>query len=153
VLIQTGCAGRPAALGDHAATDGHAEAVAALRADWDDLDAALEIALTACELGVLARTPQLVEIERTDRFGAEPYPDRVETARRWRLVTRDGRRGELRAVRPVEDAQAGERGNAIELAARIGPFGTPTEERCLLDTMTARLEDLRGPGARPVDRD
>lgn len=144
----TACQAGPGALGSPAAQRDVAGSERTVRADWDDLDAALDVAFTRCEFAALTRTTERVNVERTDRYSPEPYADDVEVAVRWRLTTRDGRGGELSAVRTTEDALGNGRDNEIDLRVRLGPFGTPSEERCVLDAIASRLKQLRGPVAR-----
>jgi uncharacterized lipoprotein YmbA len=121
-----------------------------VEADWDDLEAALTVALSACELATEGVASEMVDVVRTDSFGAGGYADRVEVARVWRLLSKDGRSGRLEVRRSLEDAKAG--GPAqMTLTARVGPFGARGEEACLLDAIVRRLERLRGTVVAPVD--
>ena len=154
VFLLAGCAGpsalgSPAGVGQTGAAGDGFEAVE-LEADWDDLDAAVDVMLSACELAVLERDSERVRIERSDVYFDEPYPDEVVVARSWRLVTRDGRTGRLIASRSVEAASAGDGATAIGLRVRIGLLGTPSEQRCVLDAVERRLGQLRGSVAAPL---
>ncbi|MEM7754914.1 MAG: hypothetical protein AAF297_04680 [Planctomycetota bacterium] len=125
--------------------------VRTVEADWDDLDAALDRALSVCQIATLTRSGDRRRVEREDRYGSTPYEDFVETSVLWSLTTRDGRPGELQATRSVRGALGTGRGNEITLRVRIGLFGTPSEEACVLDAMEGRLAKLRGPVAVPID--
>ncbi len=151
-ILLAGCSAGPGPIGAESPPLGTAPSgpvERTIEADWDDLEAALTVALSACELATEGVDSEMVDVVRTDEFSAEGYADRVEVARVWTLLTKDGRAGRLEVRRSLEHAKR--RGPAeIELSARIGPFGARGEEACLLDAMLRRLERLRGRVVAPV---
>ncbi|MEM1184628.1 MAG: hypothetical protein AAGI53_06450 [Planctomycetota bacterium] len=150
-LALSGCAGKPSPLGEASRSLDVDGVVRVIVADWDDLDAAVEVALTRCELASLDRDTSTRAIERQDGYSDQGYPDEVETVLTWTLSTRDGRPGVLEATRSIVDASGLGRDNEITLRVRIGTFGTPSEEACVSDEVTARLEALRGLTVAPLD--
>lgn len=92
--------------------------------DWDDIDAAVEVALESAEVAAV---------------GSQRAPDRVI----YELVSIEGRPGQLVIAR-------GESGR-LTLSARIGRFGEPPRERRLLDAVARRLARLRGVDIAPLD--
>ncbi len=103
-----------------------------LVADWNDLEAAAEVAVPHVEMAVL-------EIQ--------PSPQRV----RFELLTATDEPGELIATRaePATDYDPGEQ-IEITLTARIGRFGDAAHEVLLLDAMRTRLLQLKGVATAPL---
>jgi hypothetical protein len=102
-----------------------------LWADWDDLDAALDVALERAELATLGTT-------------------RSDGERTWELTTIAGQPGQLTAQRdPLapRDARGCEQ---LTLCATVhSPRGVEQAGR-LLQAMAARLADLAGVESAPV---
>lgn len=114
------------------ATDAASPGTMTIRADWNDVDAAVEIAITRAEMAILRRT-------------AEPadQPEQI----RFELLTMMDERGVLTVTR---DAGAGDAMIPIHLEARVGHFGDPAREQVLLRAMADRLEQLAGVDYAPL---
>lgn len=110
---------------------GGVEVRATVAADWDDLDAALDIGLERSEMATLTTT-------------------RGDDRRGWELTSLTDERGELVATR-VPGAARDKRGcEMITIIATVN--GPRSQERAirLVRGMRARLEQLAGVGFAPV---
>lgn len=94
-----------------------------VRADWDDLDAALELAVRKVEAAVVVRR--------------DPAPGRAE----FEIVTATDEPGILTAT---AGEAPGPRPIPIRLEARVGRFGDRDREGRVLQAWRARLEQLAG---------
>jgi hypothetical protein len=153
VLIAAGCASGPAPLEEVARpgeSDLDAPTTARVDADWDDLDAAVRVAATRCELAATGFRLEWIDVERTDRFSDRPYADRESIRANWSVLGRDGRTGVLTAERSRAAAAAGENRTEITLTCRIGALGVPGDEACLVGEVAERLAALRGSVASPL---
>lgn len=105
-----------------------------LSADWDDVDAAVGVAVGAAEAAVTGA--------RTNG------PDE----RVYYLRTVADEPGILVVSRSPEPAgAAGSAPSNITLRTSIGRFGNPDRERRLLEAVARRLTDLRGRQYSPLD--
>jgi len=104
---------------------------ATLTADWNDLDAAADVAAQRTELVVLRTT--------------SPDP----CTRRYDLLSVSGEPGTLIVTRPHPCDGPGE-SIPLTIEATIGRFGDPRRERILLNAFTARLADLHGVDFAPI---
>ncbi len=100
-------------------------------ADWDDLDAAVEVAATKSELAVVSR--------REERDGSA----RIE------LVSSTDEPA-LLVARPASGYSAGTRPILIDLSLGVGRYGDRTRERIFLDAVKSRLEQLAGVDWAPL---
>ncbi|MEL6329136.1 MAG: hypothetical protein AAFR38_05705 [Planctomycetota bacterium] len=115
-----------------------------ITADWADVPAALEPTLTRCACAV-------VETVAFEADLLDPRDDSLPSAAPpvWgyelRVLTLEGQEGTLsvRRLGPLEAVDPVE----ISIAARVGPFGAPAIERCLVESLAHRLGQLRGVGA------
>lgn len=147
-LFLTGCAPRSANLPE---TIRHPESPVTITvtADWDDADAAVRVALGRC--GVAVEQRELVPRPGVDRGGPVPpqlLPADIVTYR-YDLATIAGADGELTISR-TRPASA-DRPIPITLRCRIGVFGDPAIESCVVESVAIRLRQLRGVGYAPVE--
>lgn len=126
--IFTGCEAGPG-RSPEAAAAATSPVSLTVRADWDDVDAALEVALSRAQLAILSRSPD--------------GPDRVT----WRLLSVQDEPAHLTAVRPPGATQDP---TDITLEARIGLFGDPRREEQFLKFMERRLNQLAGVDYAPL---
>ena len=108
-----------------------------VRADWSDLEAAMEVSAPRAELGVL----------RTEK---------TEVRVRFEVVSATDELGEVVASRTAADGTASAQlppGEDIEitLSARIGRFGDPVREGRILDALARRLTQLHNRATAPLD--
>jgi len=101
---------------------------ASIVADWNDVDAAVEVGVPRAEMAVI--------------FDETPSPDE----RVFSVKDIADERGTLRIWRTSGDATP-----EIKLEARVGLFGEPEKERKLLECVCARLEELKGVEWAPVE--
>lgn len=101
-----------------------------VRADWSDLEAAMEVAAPRAELA-------LVETKTSS--------DRVV----FGVVAATDENGEVVATRTPGNG-AGE-DIEIRLTARIGRFGDAAREQRILDALARRLGQLHGKAIAPLD--
>lgn len=126
------CSGPSAGLAP--ATDATSPGATTVRGDWDDVDAAVQVAITRAEMAILRRTAEPAD---------QPDPDRIQ----FELLTMMNDRAVLTATR---EAGAGESLIPIHLEARVGHFGDPAREQVLLRAMADRLEQLAGVDYAPA---
>jgi len=101
---------------------------AKITADWDDVDAAVEVGVPRAEMAV--------------EFSDTPAPDE----RVFYLRTITAETAKLTIRRTTDATEPAE----IALEARAGMFGNPAQEKKLLAAVCARLEDLKGVAYAPV---
>ena len=104
---------------------------ALLTADWNDLDAAADVAVGRAQLAIVSTM--------------SPDP----CTRRYELTTVRGEPGALTITRPPPCEGPGE-SIPLTIEAAIGRFGDPERERTLLSAFTSRLADLHGVEFAPV---
>lgn len=97
--------------------------------DWNDVDAALEVALTRAQMAILSRSAD--------------GPDRIT----WQLLSVRDEPAQLTAARPPGRTQ---NPTDITLEARIGHFGDPQREEQFLKYVERRLEQLAGVDYAPL---
>ncbi|MBM4108340.1 MAG: hypothetical protein FJ255_05935 [Phycisphaerae bacterium] len=97
--------------------------VATAAGDWEDVDAAVSLAVGEAEVAVVERLA--------------PAPGRIE----FRLLSA----GEEPGLLVVE-----RRGDGLSLEARVGRWGRPETERRLIERVARRLARLRGVEAAPA---
>jgi hypothetical protein len=112
-------------------------------ADWDDIEAAMDVAISKLEMAVEAR-PSREEL-RSDQRGAEcveyklvtirDEPARVLFCRNKKLAWSDG-------------SAAGP--EPITILVRVGRWGDSAREEELLKAIRARLNDLKGVDWAPI---
>jgi hypothetical protein len=106
-----------------------------VRGDWDDLDAAVEVAASKVEMSVLSST------------------DPSSNPRVFRLVTVTDEPGRLTVRRSPPTRPPGASPPAPELfqvEASVGRFGDPQREQALIDAFRRRLEALAGVDFAPL---
>lgn len=104
---------------------------ATLTADWNDLDAAADVAVGRAELAIVRTT----------------CPD--PCTRRYELTSVRGEPGTLTITRPAPCDGPGE-SIPLTIEAAVGRFGDPQRERTLLSAFTSRLADLHGVEFAPI---
>lgn len=104
---------------------------ATLTADWNDLDAAADVAAGRAQLAILRAT--------------SPDP----CTRRYELTSVRGEPGALTVTRPHPCDTPGE-SIPLTIEATLGRFGDPPRERTLLNAFTSRLADLHGVEFAPI---
>lgn len=104
---------------------------AILTADWNDLDAAADVAAGRAQLAILRAT--------------SPDP----CTRRYELTSVRGEPGALTVTRPHPCDTPGE-SIPLTIEATLGRFGDPPRERTLLNAFTSRLADLHGVEFAPI---
>lgn len=109
-----------------------------VRADWSDLEAAMEVAAPRAELAILSTTigPTLIRFE---------------------VLAATDEAGEVLATRlpPTDSLPTNTHGENIEisLTARIGRFGDTSREIAILDALSKRLSQLHAKATAPLDWD
>ena len=107
-----------------------APSVLEIRADWNDVDAAMQLIVTKAECATVDR-------------------DEVEGgAIRYTLITATDEDGSLSAT-PL--APITRETMPIRLECQIGPRGDPSRERRLLDALSHRLRQLAGKDWAPAE--
>ncbi|MEM0984310.1 MAG: hypothetical protein AAGI17_10205 [Planctomycetota bacterium] len=116
--------------------------VRTVRGDWEDIGAALNVALPRCRVTTLGREVEFGEPEHPAdvRLAGASLP---EVSRVYALLTGRGAEGELSFRR-------GAGVDEIVITCRVGPFGQPAVEFCLVEELALRLGDLYGVGVAPV---
>lgn len=104
--------------------------VVEVRADWNDLDAAMQLVVTKAECATVAR----------DELDGGVI--------RFTLITSTDEDGTLTAT-PL--APITRESMPIRLECRFGPSGDPSRERLLLDALARRLRQLAGKDWAPAD--
>jgi hypothetical protein len=106
-------------------------------ADWNDIDASVDVAASKAEMAVVAKDSASAH-ERT--FELRTIRDQPA----WLVITR--------AAKPGSAAGEGG-GEGVEFSMRctVGYFGDKPEEERLLRALKQRLEELRGVETRPLD--
>jgi hypothetical protein len=150
-LGASGCGGRPLVYTAQQPTE--SPVVRAGQGDWDDVDAALNAALSRCgaaaevrrnlghmpggESELMALTPiDIVEGGEVRRIEIDLLTLRAGVG--TLLIERLGEHG------VVEDVP-------IRVTVSIGTTPHPEIEACLAESIAMRLEQLRGVGAAPID--
>ncbi len=100
-------------------------------ADWDDLDAAVEVAAAKAELAVVSRRDERDGSARVELVSATDEPA-------------------LLVARPAHGYSPGPRPILIDLSLGVGRFGDSTRERIFLDAVKSRLEQLAGVDWAPL---
>ena len=121
--------------------------VRTLDADWSDIDPAMLVALPRCDTTTLDRRVTYAEPPDPDtpQLASAPRPESIVV---YDLLTSRGFEGTIRFRRLTDPgAPAPAR---IEITCRVGPFGRPEIERCLVEQVARRLDDLRGVGWAPI---
>lgn len=104
-----------------------------VRADWNDVEASMDVAAPRAELAVLST--EALEHGASLRFS---------------VVTTTDEYGEITARRDGHGPSDGEN-IPIVLEARIGRFGDPTRERLILNALARRLDQLHAKATAPLD--
>lgn len=126
-------------------------AVRTVAAEWDDLSAAISVAMRRCACA------ELTSATEPDRRVAPPdasLPSAPAAAARRvvEIITLEGPSG------TITIDWLGELGGAvpngpigdIRVEALVGRFGTPEIEACLVEQITGRLDQLSGVDAAPL---
>jgi hypothetical protein len=106
-------------------------------ADWDDVDAAVSVAIARNETAIVRRTeapPDRIEFEM---ITARDYPVRL-------IVTRDAE-GAAGSTGSEDDQSP-----RITVRAAVGRFGDLERQRRIVDDVIQRLEELRGVDFAPI---
>lgn len=98
-------------------------------ADWNDLDAAVDVGASECEMAVLA-----IEVESEAERAYILRTVRDEPA--WLMARRIG---------------AADEAVDVQLTARVGHFGDGRQEDRLISRVRGRLKQLRGVATHPLD--
>jgi hypothetical protein len=106
------------------------------RGDWDDLDAAVEVACMRHEIALVTATD-------------EP-PDAADAAQRVRRRTFNLVTAGSEPVRIDAASTGASDPGDIVLTVRVGRFGDQRRERAIARTMTRRLRDLAGVTVAPL---
>lgn len=99
--------------------------------DWDDVDAAVRTAVRRCQMAIEHR-----EAYRQDEGGPVVVVD-------YTLRTVRGDSGRLRVRRLEKDG-------GLEVACRIGQFGSSAAEACVVEAFEKRLSRLHGRDYAPL---
>jgi len=121
-----GCANGPNSPASASTATSPATSTVNVAGDWNDVAAALEVAIRDQGFAVLSET-------------------RGELAHEFELLTIRDEPGSITARRDTTDSAS-----SITLTCRIGAVGDPRREQPLLAAMTKRLKDLAGVDYRPV---
>lgn len=119
------CAGGPGFPERGGSSQGSARVVVG---DWDDVDAAVDLACSVSQTAIVSRTIE----------GAE---------RRYELLVLGDEPGWV-VARQIERDQAG--ADEITLRACLGAYGEPAWEEQFLDATQRRLRELHGRDAAPI---
>ena len=136
-MFAYGCGGAGGTTAAEYASDeslarpGSEPTVREVRADWDDLVGAFDLAASESEIAVVALTK--------DNDGARWYDANSGRRMRWDFVSVRGDEGWLEATRPEASAVA-----PIHLTCRIDDPPKPRAEEALISRLVWRLERLRG---------
>jgi hypothetical protein len=101
-------------------------------ADWDDVDAALDLALSKAELAVLNTTSS-------------------DDRRTWTLVAMSNAQGVVTATRSVTGGRDPRGCERLRVEAMVDGPGGNTRAATLMDHLAARLEKLAGVDWAPVE--
>lgn len=145
-LAAVGCAGRSSYV-EPAPAGASSPTVRTIEADWADIGPAMRVALPRCDTTTLRR--RAVPVDRTDPdapyLAAAPRP---ESSVVYTLLTASGLEGTIRFERLTDPGEPDPA--RIEITCRVGPFGRPEIERCLVEQAAQRLGALRGVGWAPI---
>jgi hypothetical protein len=127
-MVLSGCAG--AGTTGQSGPDG---TVLTALGDWNDINAAVDVAASAGEVAVLSANP------------AEVNP------RVFQLQSVENQPGRLTVEAGASEAASTPRPVAMTLRCRIGHFGDPEREARVLEALAERLDDLAGVDYHPLD--
>ncbi|MBL8758147.1 MAG: hypothetical protein JNK35_06945 [Phycisphaerae bacterium] len=141
-----GCAGQPeGVLPPPGPATGEAGSVLQMLADWDDIEAAVDLAVSRSQCGYL-------EWHSDKPGGGSPVPDPANPDRRrwYTLLTIRDAQVLLDIRRDSSHPPSRDAPEPITIRCRVGPEGDSAYERVILDHLSARLAELRGDRAVPI---
>jgi hypothetical protein len=157
IPLLTGCTGAPQTTQFSSTSS---DSTLGVEADWNDIDAAVAVAVGRVEMAVVSANPRRSPFPEAD--GATSRTFELKTVRdepAWLLITRGdttpGADPRHRAMMDALDtAPAPSTPPAPEMLvmrARVGRFGHAERELALLRAVAHRLEQLKGVETFPVD--